>query len=140
MAAIRAPERGAETFWTDRFQSLPDRAARPQQALPARTAFVAVGGGDLVGFVAGHKTRRFGCEGELQGINGVKEKCSLGVADRLMTEIGAWFATQGHDAFEKRRSFERDSTQTYTRCGAQILNEHWMAREDARVMCKSRDV
>jgi hypothetical protein len=37
--------------------------------LTERAAFVAIDDGDLVGFVAGHKTRRLGCDGELQWIN-----------------------------------------------------------------------
>jgi hypothetical protein len=44
----------------------------PQQALPARAAFVAMDGTKLVGFVAGHRTRRLGCDGELQWVNVVE--------------------------------------------------------------------
>jgi hypothetical protein len=55
MAAIRALESGSEAFWADRISRYLSGQHSPQQALAARTAFVAVDGRDLVGFVAGHK-------------------------------------------------------------------------------------
>lgn len=38
----------------------------PQKALASRVAYVAEAAGAIVGFIAGHLTARFGCEGELQ--------------------------------------------------------------------------
>jgi ribosomal protein S18 acetylase RimI-like enzyme len=109
--------------------------------LTTRAAFVAIDGSDLVGFVAGHKTRRFGCDGELQWINVVKERRGLGIANQLMTKIGTWFVAQ--DA--RRICVNVDpanltARRLYTRHGAHLLNNHWMTWEDARVMCTSVDV
>jgi hypothetical protein len=113
MAAIRALEWGTETFWADRISRYLSGQHSPQQALSARTAFVAIDGSDLVGFVAGHKTRRLGCDGELQWINVVKERRGLGVAAGLMTMIAAWFCRSGCTTYlRKRRSFEPGSAQT----------------------------
>jgi ribosomal protein S18 acetylase RimI-like enzyme len=140
MAAIRALESGSEAFWADRISHYLSGQHSPQQALTARTAFVAVDGRDLVGFVAGHKTRRFGCDGELQWINVARQRRSLGIASQLMTEIGTWFVTQ-----EARRicvNVDPDNLIArglYTRHGAQILNHQWMIWEDARVMCTPVD-
>lgn len=67
MAAIRAQEWGTESFWTDRIGLYWGGEHSPQQALPARRAFVAMDGTKLVGFVPGHRTRRLGCDGELMG-------------------------------------------------------------------------
>jgi ribosomal protein S18 acetylase RimI-like enzyme len=141
MAAIRALESGSETVWTDRISRYLSGQHSPQQALTARTAFVAIDGSDLVGFVAGHKTRRFGCHGELQWINVVREKRGLGTADQLMTKIGTWFVAQ--DA--RRICVNVDpanltARRLYTRRGAQILNDYWMIWEDAQVMCASVDL
>ena len=82
MAAIRAREWGTETFWADRISRYLSGQHSPQQALPARAAFVAIDGSDLIGFVAGHKTGRLGCDGELQWINVVKERRGLGLSFR----------------------------------------------------------
>jgi len=46
----------------------------PQRALPSRTCYVAVEQSSVVGFVAGHLTRRYGCEGELEWINVIPER------------------------------------------------------------------
>ena len=135
MAAIRAREWGTETFWADRISRYLSGQHSPQQALPARTAFVAIDGSDLVGFVAGHKTRRLGCDGELQWINVVKERRGLGVAAGLMTMIATWFAAQD----ERRTCVNVDPSnlaarRPYTKHGAEILNEQWMVWVDPRVM------
>jgi len=141
MAAIRALEWGSEAFWTDRISRYLTGQHSPQQALSARAAFVAIDGSSLVGFVAGHKTRRLGCDGELQWINVAKERRGLGVASQLMTKIGMWFVAQ--DA--RRICVNVDpanltARRLYTKHGAQILNNQWMIWEDARVMCTSVDV
>lgn len=137
MAATRALEWGTQEFWADRIGRYLTGKHSRRQALPERTAFVAVDGCDLVGFVAGHKTRRFGCDGELQWINVIEEQRGLGVASCLMITIGAWFAAQ-----DARRicvnvePLNLPARRLYTRHGAQILSEHWMQWEDARVMCR----
>jgi len=141
MAAIRALEWGTEAFWTDRISRYLKGQYSPQQALPERSVFVAIDGSDLVGFVAGHKTRRFGCDGELQWINVAEERRGLGVANRLMIEIGRWFAAQGAPRIcVNVEPSNLAARRVYARYGAQILNEYWMTWEDARTMCISVDV
>ncbi len=39
----------------------------PQHALAPRVIYVAEQGDSLIGFIAGHRTRRFGCDGEPNG-------------------------------------------------------------------------
>jgi GNAT superfamily N-acetyltransferase len=138
MAAIRALEWGSAALWTDRIGRYLSGQHSPQQALTARTAFVAIDGSDLVGFIARHRTRRFGCHGELQWINVAKERRGLGVAGQLLVNIGMWFVAQ--DA--QRICVNVDPTNLtarrfYTRHGAQVLNSCWMLWEDARVICTS---
>ena len=140
MAAIRALEWGTETFWADRIGRYLSGQHSPRQALLERTAFVAMDGSDLVGFVAGHKSRRLGCDGELQWINVVKERRGLGVASGLMTMIATWFAAQ----HVRRICVNVDPSnlaarRLYTKYGAEILNEQWMVWEDPRVMVHQSD-
>lgn len=135
MAALRAQERGTETFWTERIGLYLSGEHSPQKALPVRAAFVAVEGTDVVGFVAGHRTHRFGCDGELQWINVAETRRGRGIADRLIAGMGVWFVQQE----AKRICVNVDphniaARKLYTRCGAQSLNEHWMVWEDARRM------
>ena len=138
MAAIRALEWGTEAFWRDRIGRYLSGRHSPQRALALRAAFVAIDGDELVGFVAGHQTHRFGFDGELQWINVVKERRALGVADQLIRAMGTWFRDQ-----EARRvcvnvdAANLAARRLYTRHGAQIRNDHWMCWEDARLMCAS---
>jgi GNAT superfamily N-acetyltransferase len=135
MAAIRAQQWGDKAFWTDRITWYLRGEHWPQQALPERAAFVAVDDGKLVGFVAGHRTRRFDCDGELQWINVAEERRGQGIADKLMAQIGGWFIEQ--DALRVCVNVNPENItarRLYARCGARPLNEQWMGWDDARVM------
>jgi RimJ/RimL family protein N-acetyltransferase len=135
MAAIRAREWGTEPYWTKRIAAYLSGEQSPQQALPARAAFVAIDEAEIVGFVAGHRTRRLGCDGELEWINVVVDRRSGGISYQLMAMMSAWFVEQT----ALRICVDVDPKNTaarkfYLRCGAQPLNDHWMVWEDARVM------
>jgi GNAT superfamily N-acetyltransferase len=136
MAEIRAQEWETRAFWTGRIGSYLSGEHSPQHALPARAAFVALDGTKLVGFVAGHRTRRHGCDGELQWINVVEEMRGQGIADRLMVKIGAWFLEQGmHRICVNVDPKNTAARKLYLRFGAQPLNDHWMIWEDPKAMC-----
>jgi ribosomal protein S18 acetylase RimI-like enzyme len=135
MAQIRSDERGEHGFWMDRITRYKHGEHSPQQALPERAIFVAIDEGNVVGFAAGHRTQRLDCEGELQWINVAAEKRGMGIADRLVAQMGAWFVEQnahrvcvnvGPDNVAARR--------LYARCGARLLDEHWMVWDEAQSM------
>jgi GNAT superfamily N-acetyltransferase len=94
MAAIRAQEWETETFWAHRIRLYLSGEHSPRQALPARAAFVALDGAELVGVVAGHRTRRLACDGELQWVNVARERRGQGAAGKLIGRIGEWFVEQ----------------------------------------------
>lgn len=58
--------------------------------------WVALQGDTPIGYVAGHLTRRFGCDGELQWIYVVREHRRAHVASRLLHLLAHWFLE--HDA------------------------------------------
>lgn len=127
MAAIRARESQNVDFWVDRIGRYLSGEHSPQQALPIRVAFVAMEEGRLVGFVAGHHTRRFDCDGELQWINVVQERRGSGIADQLMQKMGEWFVRQQLVRVCVNVSAENVAARKlYTRSGATALNDHWM--------------
>lgn len=43
-----------------------DRQHHPQQALPPRVGYVAMANDAVIGYIAGHRTRRLDCDGEVQ--------------------------------------------------------------------------
>jgi GNAT superfamily N-acetyltransferase len=140
MAAIRAQEWETEAYWTGRIGSYLRGEQSPQEALPARAVFVALDGTELMGFVAGHRTRRLGCDGELEWINVAAERRGQGIANSLMARIGAWFVEQG--AWRVCVNVEPGNSaarRLYGRCGARALNDYWMIWEDSQAMCTPVD-
>lgn len=101
----------------------------PRHALAPRAMWVAEAGSMPVGYVAGHLSRRFGCEGELQWIYVVPEHRGTAVASTLLRLLAAWFIEQGARRVcvdvgdDAARPF-------YRRHGAEELGEHWMMWED----------
>ena len=67
----------------------------PQKALPPRVAFAAMEGDSIVGYVGGHETTRYDCEGELQYLYVVPGYRRTGVASELLRLLANWFGEQG---------------------------------------------
>src|SRR5467141_1677150 len=124
IARIRAGEWGTEEYWRVRISRYLDRELHPQQALLPRVIYVALEGDSLVGFIAGHLTRRYACDGELEWINVIRERRGSVVASELLRLLAAWFAKQK----ASRICVDVDPANTtarrfYMRHGADNLNE-----------------
>ena len=92
-----------------------------------RIIYVAVEDNTLVGFIAGHLTRRYGCDGELQWINVAPASRGSGVASKLLELLAEWFAEQ--NAFSICVNVDPANTiarRFYARHGAENFNEHWL--------------
>ena len=64
----------------------------PQQALPARTGYVAFMDAQLIGYIAGHRTKRHGCEGEVQYLFVSPAYRLRGIGTALLQRLAQWFA------------------------------------------------
>jgi len=101
----------------------------PHLALAPRQMWVAWEGQAPVGYVSGHLTERFACDGELQKIYVVSRYRRQGVALRLTKQLADWFGEQGARRIcvnvgdEKARPF-------YVAAGAIALQPHWMVWDD----------
>jgi GNAT superfamily N-acetyltransferase len=130
LARIRAAEWGDEEFWRDRITRYMTGEHHPQQALAPRVVIAAWEKGRLVGFIAGHLTQRYECDGELQWLNVFSERRGSGIAAELLHALAAWFAKEGamricvnvDPANARARAF-------YAKHGALELNPHWMVWE-----------
>jgi GNAT superfamily N-acetyltransferase len=99
----------------------------PQKALGPRVGFVAVADASVVGYIAGHLTRRFDTDGELQYLYVAPPVRRRGVARELVKRLAAWFVEQGvrhicvnvDDDSPGARPF-------YASLGATDLRPHWM--------------
>ncbi|MGH9481336.1 MAG: GNAT family N-acetyltransferase [Terriglobales bacterium] len=140
MALIRSREWGDEVYWRGRIGDYLRREANPVQALPPRAAYVALFGNLTVGFIAGHLSQRFGCQGELQWINVLSEHRKRGIAQVLLRFMAGWFDARRaarvcvdvHPSNAAARAF-------YARQGARPLQPNWMVWDDiARLSIHSR--
>ncbi len=137
MAGIRAQEWGTQEYWKTRISGYLDCELHPQHALNARVSYVAVEDESVLGFIAGHLTRRYECDGELEWINVIPERRGSGVASELLRCLAAWFGEQKalricvdvDPANAAARRF-------YTRHGAGKLNAHWLVWNDISVVLR----
>ncbi len=139
MAEIRGGDWGDAAFWRARIAQYLARESHPQHALEARMAYVCVDGERVVGLIAGHLTRRFGCEGELQWVSVLPEHRGRGVAAELLRRLAKWFLRQRARRIcvdvepknERARGF-------YIRQGARDLKPHWMLWDDIGQVLRKR--
>jgi GNAT superfamily N-acetyltransferase len=106
----------------------------PQQALKPRAMYVATQDDEIVGFIAGHLTRRYECDGELEWINVIPKHRGSGTASELLRLLVRWFI--GQNAF--RICVDVDPLNLtartfYTNHGAKELNKHWLVWNDIQV-------
>jgi GNAT superfamily N-acetyltransferase len=137
MAEIRVRRWGTHEFWMNRIGPYLKCEYFPQQALSARAVFVAETDGVVVGLAAGHQTRRFGCDGELEWMDVMEERRRHGIAAQLLARIGSWFVEQGlHRICVDVDPANTPARKFYAKHGAVPLNEHWMIWEEAGSMSK----
>jgi|SRR5271167_670302 len=139
IAQIQAAEWGDEKYWGIRISRYLNCELHPQQALMQRVVYVALEDDSLVGFVAGHLTRRCACDGELEWINVIPGRRGSRVASELLRRLAAWFVAQG----AARICVDVDPTNItarrfYTRHGAENLNEHWLYWHEINVVLGER--
>jgi GNAT superfamily N-acetyltransferase len=135
MARLRATRQGTEENWRMRISSYMDCEHHPQHALMPRVIYVALEGDSVVGFIAGHLTRRYACDGELEWIDVVAAHRRSGVASELLRLLAAWFSGQN----ARRICVNVDpanivARRFYARHGAEPLNPHWLVWNDISIV------
>jgi ribosomal protein S18 acetylase RimI-like enzyme len=139
MARIRALSWGAEDYWKTRITAYMDCELHPQHALMPRLNYVALEGDAVVGLIAGHLTRRFACDGELEWIDVIPEQRGRGIASGLLCQLAAWFMEQK----ARRICVDVDPANAvargfYTSHGAKELNPHWLVWNDISAVLRER--
>ena len=130
LAAIRAAEWETEAYWVRRIG-----AYLPQDGEQDRTILIAEDGGAVAGLVAGHRTRRYGCDGELEWINVALESRGRGIGAMLIRQIGAWFVARGAQRIcVDVNPNNASARKLYSRHGAKPFKPYWMIWEDSRAM------
>jgi len=133
MAAIRSAQGETPDFWERRIAGYLDGTHNPQHALPERAVFVADERGALVGLVAGHRTVRHDCQGELQWIDVVTDRRRCGIAGLLILQMAGWFVQQqALRVCVNVAAPNFPARALYAKYGAQPFQEHWMLWPDIR--------
>ena len=102
-----------------------------------RVAYVALEGETVVALIAGHLTRRFQCDGELEWINVVPEHRRSGIASALLRLLAEWFV--GQQALRVCVDVDPangEARRFYSRHGAVELNPHWLVWNDISVVLR----
>lgn len=135
LARIRAAEWETQDYWQRRITGYLNGTLHPQQSLTPRVLYVALDGVATVGFIAGHLTRRSGCDGELEWINVVPDHRGTGIAAVLLRLLATWF--QQHNALRVCVDPDEQARAFYSRHGAIALNKHWMVWTDISKLAAS---
>lgn len=135
MAQVRAAEWETEQYWRNRIAAYLACELHPQHAQKARIGYVAYENDSLVGFIAGHLTRRYSCDGELEWINVIPERRGSGIASELLRLLAAWFVTQKASRIcVDVQPANAAARKFYKRHGAENLNPHWLVWTDINVV------
>ena len=140
LAKIRSKEWGSEAYWISRIQGYLNGSKSPKQAKPERMIFVAAEEEKIIGFIAGHLTNRFECQGELQWINVIESYQGKGIASKLLQIMAKWFVQ--HRANSVCVNVEPDNAKGlsfYTKHKAETLDDHWMKWENISVLDQMPD-
>ncbi len=111
----------------------------PQHALTPRVMFVCMEKGAAVGYIGGHLTRRYDCDGELQYLYVVPHHRRSGIASELLALLADWFSEQ--NASRICVDVEPDNATArafYARHGAVELRAYWMVWTDVTAVLGER--
>jgi pyrimidine deaminase RibD-like protein/GNAT superfamily N-acetyltransferase len=112
-----------------------DRKHHPQQALLPRVGYLALAGPDIIGYIAGHRTTRHGCAGEVQYLFVAPTYRRKGVATALLRLLAQWFVDQeAHRVCVGVASDSPPAAQPfYESVGAAPFKRFWYAWEDIAI-------
>ena len=138
MAQVRARDWGSEEYWRERIALYHTGQLHPREALPPRIGYACMDGDLVAGLIAGHLTRRFGCDGELEWISVREEYRGQKIASRLLRLLTEWFRAQGasYVCVDVEPS-NRVARAFYASHGAEDLKPHWMIWKNIAQVCES---
>ena len=127
MAAIWGIEKGEGGTSEERMLAYFDGQLHPQHALPPRVIYVAHERNTMVGYIAGHLTRRFACDGELEWIYVSPQRRRSGIGSNLMLRLGEWFKEQhALTVCVNVAPANSPAIEFYIRHGAVEMNQPWL--------------
>jgi ribosomal protein S18 acetylase RimI-like enzyme len=103
----------------------------PQQALLPRVGYVALAGDVVIGYIAGHRTTRHGCAGEVQYLFVAPAYRRRGIATALLQLLAEWFQEQAGQRVCVCVDADSPAAQPfYESVGASPFRKYWYAWDD----------
>ncbi len=102
----------------------------PRHALKPRILFAAFAGDRMVGYIAGHFSRRHGAEGELQSLYVLSDYQSQGIGTALLARLAGWFIAHGRRSVCVGVDPANPYRRFYEKHAARYLNQHWLVWDD----------
>ena len=119
----------------ERMISYLDGRHHPHKALAPRTVWIAETDTGVAGYVGGHLSRRFDCDGELQYLYVAPSYRRSGVAGVLVRHLARWFVEHGAQRICVNVNQESPGARPFYRSlGADDLQAHWMVWPDIKVV------
>jgi ribosomal protein S18 acetylase RimI-like enzyme len=135
LAAIRAAEWETDAFWHNRISGYMSGEHHPQKALEPRIVYIAEENNNVSGFIAGHLTQRYECDGEIQWLNVTPENKRSGLASKLIELLASWFIQQSACRICVNVDPENTAARNfYKHHGAADLNKYWLLWEDISIV------
>lgn len=135
LAELKAENWGDIDYWIYRITGYLKLELHPQKALNPRIIYVALLDNEIVGLIAGHLTKRYNCDGELQWINVTSKHKNEGIASLMLKKLAKWFEV--HDAKSVCIDVDPENIEGihfYKKHNAEQLNTHWMVWHDISVL------
>lgn len=137
MAKLRSAAYGTEEYWSHRILGYMRGEINPQHARKPRVLYVALNSGTVIGLIAGHLTKRYKCQGELEWIDVDERYRRQGIALDLLLLLSVWFIKQksSHVCVDVDPS-NIAAMSFYKKNGATHLNNHWLVWQDINEVLK----
>lgn len=109
-----------------------DGQHHPQNALLPRAGYLALSGDQVIGYIAGHRTTRHGCDGEVQYLFVAPAYRRRGVATALLRLLVGWFRAEGVQAVCVAVADDSppEAKPFFESLGATPLKKHWYAWQE----------
>ncbi len=127
LAGIRAKSWGTNDYWLDRITNYLNGTGGPASALPQRIILVATMDEKVAGMIAGHLSRRFNRDAELQWLDVHPDFSRQGIGSVLWRCLAHWLVKEGARNILVNVEPDNEAARAfYTHQGAREMNDHWM--------------
>jgi GNAT superfamily N-acetyltransferase len=109
-------------------------AQSPATSRAERVVLKALVDGELVGYLAGHLTTRFGKDAEIENFYVLRSRQRQGIGSALLRRFTAWLAEQGARSLCVGIFRDNPYQAFYLKYGGAHLNAHWVVWADVAAM------